>query len=95
LITYWFDLDIKTPLLWAINSLKREVEYGPGAISSVFLITDGCVAEEREIVREACKIAGHVRLITLAIGSYSNWFFLKVIMILWCFAYIVLRCSLN
>jgi hypothetical protein len=73
--------DIKSPLLWAINTLKKASGYGENAISSVFLITDGCVVEEREIVKQACKIADHVRLITLGIGSYSNWFFLKVLFI--------------
>jgi hypothetical protein len=72
--------DIKTPLLWSIAALQKDADYSPLTVSSVFLITDGCVQEEREIVKEVSKIAGDVRIITLGIGSYSNWFFLKVLL---------------
>jgi hypothetical protein len=74
-----FVLDIRTPLLWAIEALKADPNHGPRTLSSVFLITDGCVVEEREIVQKAVEQCQDVRIFTLGIGSYSNWFFLKML----------------
>lgn len=69
--------DIKTPLEWALGTLHHASS--PGAINFVILLTDGCVAEEREICRSVQGLVRSTRILTLGIGTYCNWFFLKML----------------
>jgi hypothetical protein len=43
------------------------------------LLTDGCVANEREICHYANGAATRTRILTFGIGIYCNWFFLKLL----------------
>eukprot|EP00494_Astrolonche_serrata_P024853 UN25113 len=70
--------DIKTPLLWAIETLKMNKTQEP-RLQFVVLITDGAVQEEKEIVADVKKQAEDVRVLTFGIGRYCNWYFLKML----------------
>lgn len=54
-------------------------EISVGRIPLVFLITDGCVNNEKEIVNWGKTSAGSVRVFTLGIGPYCNKYFLKML----------------
>lgn len=69
--------DIKTPLEWALGLLNRNRD--PLVINFVVLLTDGCVANERVICRSAQDLVKNTRILTLGVGSYCNWFFLKML----------------
>ena len=81
--------DISTPLQWALTKLSgpgKRVEDGQGAeigdkvygrLPFVVLLTDGCVANEREICHIAANSVANTRILTFGIGSLANWFFLK------------------
>jgi len=74
--------DIRTPLIAAIDGLNAEPQknsFGAPVVSTVVLLTDGCVSDEREICREVMEKAGNVRLLTFGIGKYCNWYFLKML----------------
>lgn len=71
--------DIQTPLTWALQVLNSQVDKASQHLSCVVLITDGCVSEERNIVNRISKSIGESRIYTLGIGSYCNWFFLKIL----------------
>eukprot|EP00497_Spongosphaera_streptacantha_P004234 TRINITY_DN5088_c0_g1_i1.p1 TRINITY_DN5088_c0_g1~~TRINITY_DN5088_c0_g1_i1.p1 ORF type:complete len:188 (-),score=41.54 TRINITY_DN5088_c0_g1_i1:3-566(-) len=45
----------------------------------VVLITDGAVHNERKIVLDARQNAEGARVLTFGIGSYCNWYFLKML----------------
>eukprot|EP01083_Nonionella_stella_P295751 1005054_1 len=84
--------DIATPLFGSIALLKNlqmipsfssnvEVEkpVGVSRLPFVVLITDGAVSDEREICRRALQECGPVRVLTFGIGTYCNWYFLKML----------------
>lgn len=45
----------------------------------IVLITDGCVGNERDICKYAHTAVGEARILTIGIGCYCNWFFLKML----------------
>lgn len=73
--------NIKTPLIWAIDTLLMNKE--PGRVPFVILITDGAVRDEKEIVQEVMKnkanVENQVRILTFGIGQHCNWYFLKML----------------
>lgn len=70
--------DIHTPLAASVDLLESEDPKKVG-LPFVVLLTDGCVANEREICMYAKGKCKNTRLLTLGIGSYCNWFFLKML----------------
>lgn len=72
--------DIQAPLTQAIDILKEDAA-SRHAISHVVLITDGCVSSERDMVRLTHLLVQTMplRIFTVAIGSYANWMFLKML----------------
>lgn len=52
---------------------------GPAPIPFIFLLTDGCVENEREICQFAQQSAANVRIMTLGLGTYCNWYFLRML----------------
>lgn len=68
--------DIMTPLDYAITLLENTATQ---ALPLVILLTDGCVPDERDICRHTQRIAVRSRILTFGIGSYCNWFFLKML----------------
>jgi uncharacterized protein YegL len=81
--------DIRTPMQIAFDTLygkeeddakrKEEDETFTPALSFVVLITDGCVKLEREICRDAREHKCSARVLTFGIGTYCNWYFLKML----------------
>jgi len=69
--------EILHPLNEAVTLLNDN--NGNKILSCVVLVTDGCVRNEKDIIKQIAPICGNVRILTLAIGSYSNWFFLKLL----------------
>jgi len=69
--------DINTPMEWALDVL----ESGSDGLVLPFLVllTDGCVATERNLCRKANLLCKKTRILTFGIGKYSNWFFLKML----------------
>ena len=78
--------DIYTPLMWALTILNN---YNDSKNSNapttrkrvpfIVLLTDGAVANERQIVIDCEKFASNVRVLTFGIGKYCNWYFLKLL----------------
>lgn len=74
--------NISQPLYWALGILNEQSKNSDGNMSRlpiVFLITDGCVSNEREIIKEVKVRCKNVRLFTFGIGLYCNWYFLKML----------------
>eukprot|EP01083_Nonionella_stella_P300871 1029342_1 len=85
--------DIATPLFSSIALLKNfqnlipsvsskvegEKPAGVARLTFVVIITDGAVSDEREICRRALQECGPVRVLTFGIGTYCNWYFLKML----------------
>lgn len=69
--------DIQTPLEWAVALLEQQS--GNGVLPFVVLMTDGCVEDERAICKFVDKEVTKTRILTFGIGSYCNWFFLKML----------------
>jgi hypothetical protein len=81
--------DIMTPLARSLEIFKKNAR--PGSVPFVFVITDGAVADEREIcrfVKQSFKQAAKnglpegvtlPRVCTFGIGRYANHFFLKML----------------
>merc|ERR1711879_185487 len=73
--------NIRTPLVWAIDTLIMNKE--KGRIPFVILVTDGAVRDEREIVQDVISKQEHarseVRILTFGIGQHCNWYFLKML----------------
>jgi uncharacterized protein YegL len=69
--------NIRTPLQWAVETLKMNHE--KGRVPFVILITDGAVRDEREIVNFVKASAENVRILTFGIGQHCNWYFLKMV----------------
>lgn len=65
------------PLEWAFQLLST-VKKG---LNFIFLLTDGAVANERDICHMAANksIAGSARVLTFGIGMYCNWYFLRML----------------
>eukprot|EP00466_Bigelowiella_natans_P015012 jgi/Bigna1/66825/fgenesh1_pg.2_\ len=79
--------NIQKPLLWALDTLNTAAALQAPqrqALRSVVLITDGCVSNERQIVREArtlvdSKNGTMTRIHTIGLGPYCNHQFLKML----------------
>ena len=75
--------DINTPLMWAMKLLQegqdRLAASGATALPVVVLLTDGCVDNERQIVRNVQMLNHGTRIHTFGIGPYCNWYFLKML----------------
>lgn len=72
--------DIHTPLSTSLKKLNESNQSNNNLIMPfVMLITDGCVADERQICHYVNGHCNRVRLLTLGIGSFCNWFFLKML----------------
>jgi len=73
--------NIRTPLVWAIDTLIMNKE--AGRIPFVILVTDGAVRDEREIVQDVVnkreQEKSEVRVLTFGIGQHCNWYFLKML----------------
>ena len=72
--------DILTPLKSALAALESmPVNTAAGAnVPFVFLITDGCVRDEREICHYLAETRRRTRIMTLGIGEYCNHYFLQM-----------------
>jgi len=70
--------DIGTPLEWAIQVLQKNSQQR-SRMQFVVLVTDGCVANEREIVSRTEQLTQDIRVLTFGIGRYCNWYFLKML----------------
>jgi hypothetical protein len=74
--------DIGTPLNWALQLLNK---YNLQSLCFAVLLTDGCVANEREICAPLTSkesLLGNSRILTFGIGAYCNWYFLKTLALL-------------
>jgi len=78
--------NIREPLLWALDTLRRASAEAPQrkSVKSVVLITDGCVAGERDIVRAVRGVmqneaSRYTRIHTIGLGPYCNHQFLKML----------------
>lgn len=77
--------DIFGPMTWAmeaLNVLAKDNIQQDGRLTRlpvILLITDGCVTDEKDIVEAVHASIGHVRLLTFGIGTYCNWYFLKML----------------
>jgi len=69
--------DILTPLIWASKVLQNNCR--PNRMQFIVLITDGAVTNEREIVEALERQTKDIRVLTFGIGSYCNWYFLKML----------------
>eukprot|EP00493_Phyllostaurus_siculus_P026072 UN26417 len=67
--------NIRTPLQWAVETLKMNHE--KGRVPFVILCTDGPVRDEREILNFVKASAENVRILTFGIGQHCNWYFLN------------------
>jgi len=66
---------IDVPVAQALTVLER-----CNLLPFIVLITDGAVANERDICRDIEQQKSlRTRFLTLGIGSYCNWFFLKML----------------
>lgn len=89
--TQWFSqlqterggTDISTPLMEAVRIIENENRENSGRLAFLVLITDGCVHNEREICSYIEKKMEdeylNMRFFNLGIGSYCNWYFLKML----------------
>jgi len=78
--------DIASPLMWALNTLKRASVEAPQRISvkSIVLITDGCVEGERKLARQVEEFmkdpaSRYIRIHTIGLGQYCNHQFLRML----------------
>jgi hypothetical protein len=74
--------DILTPLqdaLQRLNALAPVAGAAPAATNTVVLVTDGAVAGERIICKMAMEQARDTRILTVGIGKFCNWYFLKML----------------
>jgi len=77
--------DIMTPLRESLDMIDKTA--APGSVPFVFVITDGAVADERDIcnfMRDVVKNKPaegktHPRVCTFGIGKYANHYFLKML----------------
>jgi hypothetical protein len=70
--------DIKAPVEWALQLLETH-ESDDSVLPFCVLLTDGCVANEREICTSAQSSVRRTRILTFGIGPFANWFFLKML----------------
>lgn len=70
--------DIYAPLEQALNILDDE-ESSSLVLPFVVLLTDGCVANERDICQFAQGRVSNARILTFGIGYYCNWYFLQML----------------
>eukprot|EP00762_Andalucia_godoyi_P005098 ANDGO_04042.mRNA.1 von Willebrand factor A domain-containing protein DDB_G0292028 len=76
--------DIMTPIQKAVEMIHVHQKQGVNAakmfsLPFVFLFTDGAVPNEREICDWTLKNARDIRFCTMAIGSYANAYFLRML----------------
>lgn len=68
---------ILPPLQTALDVLNKGQD--EKSLPFVVLLTDGCVENERKICAMAKDEVKNCRVLTFGIGSYCNWFFLKML----------------
>jgi len=71
--------EIMNPMQFALGLLNRYYDPKVAVLPYVVLITDGAVANEREICRAVAGNPNASRILTFGIGSYCNWYFLKML----------------
>jgi uncharacterized protein YegL len=73
--------DILTPLQGALTMLENHPVNAAGGMGLplIFLLTDGCVRDEREICQYVQANRKRTRIMTMGIGRYCNHYFLQMV----------------